>query len=207
MTQTNVFQFQSQQKKPAQRPVPSHDSIIESLRDVGSSVGNTVKNDVVTGIASDAFQSLLGNFPKRPQENPESPFPYPFPKKERPRMVAPRPEILSPDRIHADQAKTAQQINEVRQELLALAKAVGSLNNEIQNTISEMPVNPGIYHENFFERLKSVLKSLRQSVQDSRSWLQVSSGRKKQKQFWGLYKKHGTQFGLSSERTVATQTG
>jgi hypothetical protein len=211
MSQQNVFQFQPQQKKSASRPLPQHTSVIESLRDVGSQVGNTVKNDVVGGVASSAFQSLLGNFPKpMPPEggNPENPFPFPLKRPERhPMSATPRPEILSPDRIQAEQAKTQQQIEDVRRELLGLVKAVGNLNIEVEKAIAEVPVNPGVYHQNFFERLKSVIKMIRQSVEDSRTWASLSTGRKKQKHYWGLYKKHGTQFGLSSERTVSTQTG
>lgn len=209
MSQQNVFQFQPQAKKPQARPIQPHSSIIETMRDVGSQVSQSVKNDLVGGVASTALNSIVGNFP-RPVggENPENPFPFPMKRMERrPLPPRPRPEILSPERIQAEQAKTAQQINEVRQELMALAKAVGNLSKEIEQAVTDMPVNPGIYHQNFFERLKSVLKSIRQSVEDSRTWLSLSTGRKKQKQYWGLYKKHGTQFGLSSERNVSTQTG
>jgi hypothetical protein len=71
----------------------------------------------------------------------------------------------------------------------------------------ETPVDPGIYHVTFLERLRSFIQLLREQVDDSRTWLTVSSKRQKKMAFWGLYKKHGTQFGLSSERTVSTQAG
>ncbi|MEK7119300.1 MAG: DUF5660 family protein, partial [Patescibacteria group bacterium] len=69
------------------------------------------------------------------------------------------------------------------------------------------PVAPGVYHLNFFERLKSMLKILREQIEDSSSWLSLQNNRKKKKRYWGMYKKHGTSFGLSHERNLATQAG
>jgi hypothetical protein len=84
---------------------------------------------------------------------------------------------------------------------------MGQLNTEVKKAITDVPVDAGVYHINFFERLRSMSVLLRQSVDDSRSWLSLSTSRKKQKGYWGKYKKHGTQFGLSADRTPATQTG
>jgi len=57
------------------------------------------------------------------------------------------------------------------------------------------------------ERISSILKLLREQVDDSRTWLSLHTNRKQKRGFWGMYKKHGTQFGLSNERTLATQAG
>jgi len=53
-----------------------------------------------------------------------------------------------------------------------------------------------------------IVKNLRQKVEEGRTWLAAFSQRKIKKMgYWKMYKKHGTTFGLSHERTVATQTG
>ena len=106
-----------------------------------------------------------------------------------------------------DQQQLAQQINSIRSELKAIASSIQSLNKDLGNAIAEVPVDPGVYHVNFFERLRSVLKVLREQIDDSRSWLTMHSSRKKKMGYWGMYKKHGTNFGLSNERSLATSAG
>jgi len=205
---TNVFQSNTSQQK--KRPTPNHDSILEAFRDLGGGVKNTIANDVVGKTASDALSSLFGQMPKPQSEyRPKNPFersPFPGFKKETPAPIH-RPEILSPARISEEQQRVKQQLESIRAELGMLAKSMGKLNTEIEKAIMETPVDPGVYHVNFLERLKSLLQMIRKRVDSSNEWLQLSGNRKKQKGYWGKYKKHGTQFGLSADRTPATQTG
>lgn len=70
-----------------------------------------------------------------------------------------------------------------------------------------MPVKPGKYHLTFFEWFLSVVKNARRRLEEGANWLNLFASKKKQKQYWSMYKKHGTTFGLSGERTTATQTG
>ena len=118
-----------------------------------------------------------------------------------------RPEINRQPLIEREQLHVREQLAAIRAELKALSETIKNFNQDVQKAINEIPARPGIYHLNFMERLRSVLKILREQIEDSRTWLSLSTGRKKKKQYWGLYKKHGTQFGLSSERTLATQAG
>lgn len=199
----NIFQSPA---KPQKRPMPNHDSILEAFRDLGSDVKSTVKRDVIGKTANNAFQSLFGQMPK-PGERRPNPFERPpFGRKETPQPIH-RPEILSPQKISEEQARTKQQLEAVRAELVMLAKSVGKLNQEIEKAVMEVPVDPGVYHVNFLERLKLVIQLIRKRVDESNEWLQLSSSHKKQKGYWGKYKKHGTKFGLSADRTPATQTG
>lgn len=197
------FVQQQQPKKPVRTPV--NDSILESLRSIGGGVGKTVVKDVAGQAASDALRSLFGQLPKQGEFNPNQANDYARERQPMPQMR--RPEFAARPHIHTEEVGIKQKIEAVRTELAALAQSVKNLHSEISNTVAETPVNPGIYHVNFFERLKGILKILRQQIEDSRSWLLLSTGRKKKMGYWGKYKKHGTQFGLSSERTVATQAG
>lgn len=205
----NTSPFQS--VKPTKKPTTyTNDSILEALRDLSGGVGKTVTRDVAGKVASDALSSLLGG-DMRPNQPVDFPDRMPMPKRPerfyppfmRPevRSVAPRPVIKE------DQQKLAQQIESVRQELKAIAASIQSLNAEIGKAVAEVPVNPGVYHANFFERLKSILKILREQIDDSRSWLTMHTSRKKKMGYWGMYKKHGTTFGLSNERSLATSAG
>lgn len=199
------------QPPPPKKPVKTqvNDSILESLRSLGSGVGKTVTKDVVGKGASDALKSLFGTFPQPTQGEFRPNQPLDFSRERYSPYPLRRPEaaVARPQPVKLEETGIKEKIEAVRMELKALAQSVKQLHSKVTNTISETPVDPGIYHLNFFERLKGILKILRQQVDDSRSWLALWTTRKKKMGYWGKYKKHGTQFGLSSERTVATQAG
>jgi hypothetical protein len=73
--------------------------------------------------------------------------------------------------------------------------------------MEETPVDAGTYHLNFFEWVFSVVQKARERVEESQTWLALFKSKKGQKNYWSMFKKHGTTFGLSNERVVATQTG
>jgi len=194
--------FQIPKKKPTYY---KSDNIIEALRSIGSSIGQTVTKDVLGQIPKDALKSVTDqyfgeqNIPPNYQEH----------KKENdiPQQSI-RPEFQhARNPIRLEEAGIKQKIESVRLELVNLAKAIKSLNQEIDKAVMDIPENPGIYHLNFLERLRAVIIALKQNVEDSRSWLAMQNNRKKKKGYWGMYKKHGTTFGLSQERTLATQAG
>ena len=198
--------FQTNQPKKPQTH-QGNDSILESLRSLGSGVGKTVAKDVTGKIASDALSSLFGAPMKKQGElKPNAPVDMrpersPFPGFRRPE-IHPRAPYVAREEPHLK-----EQIEAIRMELKAIAGSVKSLNSEMQRTIMEAPVDPGIYHKNFFERLRSILHLLREQIDDSRTWMSLYNGRKQKKGYWNSYKKHGTSFGLSNERTMATQAG
>ncbi|OGG30239.1 hypothetical protein A2973_01055 [Candidatus Gottesmanbacteria bacterium RIFCSPLOWO2_01_FULL_49_10] len=100
-----------------------------------------------------------------------------------------------------------QKLEAVRLELRSLSTTIKKFHQEVIQAVEEIPVHPGIYHLNFLDRLQGIIRILRQQVEDGSNWLSLWTGRKQKKQYWGMYKKHGTKFGLSSERTLATQAG
>lgn len=211
----NSNPFQS--AKPAKKPAAfTNDSILEALRDLSGGVGKTVTKDVAGKVATDALTSILGAPAQQQGElKPNTPIQIPDqqrapearPERFYPPFMRPEARPVARPVIKEDQQKLAQQIEAVRQELKAIAASIQSLNAEIGKAVQEVPVNPGIYHANFFDRLKSVLKVLREQIDDSRSWLTMHTSRKKKIGYWGMYKKHGTTFGLSNERSIATSAG
>lgn len=101
-------------------------------------------------------------------------------------------------------------IEQLRMEIRKLASETKELkaNVEIAKiTVQDIPEKPGKYHLNFFEWLLTVVRDARMKVEDSGAWLSAMTGKKSKKDYWGMFKKHGTSFGLSGERVVATQTG
>lgn len=114
--------------------------------------------------------------------------------------------------IHQEEMALKQEIEiirtEIRKEVNRLDDATKNLEKETARiTVEEVPSNPGIYHRNFFEWILGLLKNIRQKVEDAGSWLSLTYSRRNQKKYWNRFKKHGTSFGLSGERVVATQTG
>jgi hypothetical protein len=70
------------------------------------------------------------------------------------------------------------------------------------------PKEVGKYHQNFFEWVLIQIQQARVRVEDSSSWLgAVNKKGQGQKGYGGMFKKHGTNFGMSNQRSVATQTG
>lgn len=190
-----------------QQPKYQNDSILESLRSLGSGVGKSIAKDVAGSVATDALSSLFGAPVKKQGEiSPNKPLNFqkeraPFPGFRRPEMQPRAPFVKK------DEPQLKQQIEAVQAELKALAASIKNLSADIQKTVTEVPIDPGIYHKNFYERIRSVLRLMREQIDDSRTWLNLSSARSNKKSYWGKYKKHGTSFGLSNERTLATQSG
>lgn len=200
--------MQTQGKK---KPVAfKSDSFLEVLNSVPSSVGSTTVSEMGK-IGADIVTSLLGGTPMSGELKPNQTIELGgAPKPERtpePVIHAPRMETVHRPNTSELDRETRTQIDAIRKELQALAKSLKGLHQEIQTAINEEPVDPGIYHVNFYEQIRSFLSVLRQQIEDSRSWLSTFNRRKKKMGYWGMYKKHGTSFGLSNERTLATSAG
>lgn len=100
-------------------------------------------------------------------------------------------------------------IQEIVVELKNLVKSSKELEIQFKDvaTIERVPKNAGVYHANFFEWILSSIKAARIKVENASSWMSHIKGKKNKRDYWSSFKKHGTSFGLSSERVVATQVG
>lgn len=181
-------------KKPL---VQTNDNILESLRGIGGNVTKSVARDVVGGVSADIIASLFGGLPPKGEVHESQPQP----------IAAPQKEFVRPQPVRTEDIATRQELEAIRQELKALAGSVKQFNREVEKAIEPPIVDPGVYHVNFFTRLRTIIKLLREHIEDGNSWLSVFNSRKKKMGYWGMLKKHGTTFGLSSERAIATQAG
>lgn len=121
-----------------------------------------------------------------------------------------RSEVLHGEKktIRENSAELEVKIQEIVIELKRLASTSAVLEAEFKEVTVEQRISkPGKYHLSFFEWVLSVVKAARMRVEDSGAWLATFKSKKKQRQYWNMFKKHGTTFGLSNERVVATQTG
>jgi hypothetical protein len=198
--------MQSQQKKKS--ITYTNDNILEQLRSVSSDVPVTAI-DTATKIGTDVLTSLFGGAPQMGELRPNEAIQLGEAHTEAtPEVHAPRVEVhVAQPNVSELDMQTKQQIEAIRVELKAIAQSLKGLHQEVLTAVETAPVDPGIYHLNFFEQLRSFLKLLRVQIEDSRSWLSTSNSRKKKLGYWGMYKKHGTTFGLSNERSLATSAG
>lgn len=106
------------------------------------------------------------------------------------------------------EASIQRKVEEIRIEiksLIATSKQLEATFKTVQ--IEQKIVKAGKYHETLFDFIKTLLRSARVRMEEGLSWTSTTKNKKQQKQYWSQFKKHGTSFGLSNERTVATQTG
>lgn len=108
----------------------------------------------------------------------------------------------------AKEQETKNKVDQLIAEVRKMASAVKELEDQVQTTAFIAPVNPGVYHETFFEKLISFVKSMTKNIKNSSVWLGTSNSKaKKNPYYWQQVKKSGTKFMLSSERYMATQAG
>ena len=194
---------QNQKKKPQ---IYRNDNVLESLRGVGSSVGKTIVKDVIAQSGADMLRSILGGTPQSGELKQNQTIEFAKTPEVQP-SVQPRKIESRQTRPSSDEQEVKKKIEAIRGELKALSQSIRSLRQEISKTIMEVPVDPGIYHLNFFDHLRSYLTTMKQEIDDSRTWLMAFNTCKAKKGYWGQFKKHGTSFGMSSERSIATSAG
>ena len=118
--------------------------------------------------------------------------------------------INNADRI--SETRTEQQISQavaqIRMEIKKLMQTSKLVERTVKDATAEKaPVKPGKYHLSFFEFVLGVIRDATRKLEDTVHFGAVFTSKKQQSKYWNSYKKHGTQFGLSGERTTATQTG
>jgi hypothetical protein len=183
-----------------------NDNVLEALGSVPTSVGTTTAAEF-SKIGADIVNSLIGGVPRSGDLQPNQAIEF----GEKPAEQAPvqpiRTETMHRPNVDIIEMETKKQLDAIRAELKSLIVSLKNLHNEVTTAVSQEVVHPGVYHLNFYEQLRTFIHVLRQQVEDSRSWLASFNTRKKKMGYWGMFKKHGTTFGLSSERALATSAG
>lgn len=111
---------------------------------------------------------------------------------------------------YRERKKVKEEIRKVREELYLAIKEMEKLGvqvREVQRAVYEEVVDPGVYHLGFFEKLKTILKVLRQNIHDSKNWLEMVFAKKRRRKYWNQAKTGGSMFTMSHERRMATQAG
>lgn len=198
---------QSKKKKPVLT-----DNFLEKLRELGSGVGDSVIEDVIEGIPSTAVDQITGRKRSGTLKPNETLSLEEAQEQEQSRRRLSREffRVRQEERLvfKQEEQKTRLQIKAIQEELKKLVESTKDLVKEVEVASKLEPVEPGVYHLNFFERLKQAIIIFRKKIEDSASWLSLFNQRaKKRGYYWTQFKKSGTKFLLSQERYMATQAG
>ncbi len=218
MAFNNVWNNYYQNKKKTPK-VYSNQNPIEAAKSIGSDVVQKVNTELVGGTVSSAFEQI-GIIPKQGSLGINGEIDL----TQFQSSTIGETKInttIHPGIVHAENIITQEQIfvqkenqqakceiNQILKELKILAESMKNFEHEVSKVaIETSPQNMGVYHKNFFEWLITMIRDLRKQVSESTTWLSVFKSKKKKRGYWNMFKKHGTQFGLSDERVIATSTG
>jgi len=198
--------------------IGAFDDLIEAKRNITQGISDSLANDLAKGSVNDLLkqigaEDLVHTQASGDMEEGEE-IDLKGKKKEQPQHVEPAYNYAERI-IHGEkriQAENAQEIKvKIEEVMIELRKIVDS-SKELQVefravTIEKVPAKPGKYHLNFVEWLLQNVMQIRLRIEDSSAWLAMFKSKKDKRQYWNMFKKHGTTFGLSNERGVATQVG
>jgi len=223
MTNDPFKNFKPLNARPAAKSASKknvNNSFTESMRDMGGSVMKSLTNDVVKGTAQSIFDQLLGSARtgQAPDMNQGNPTDLSAFIAEREQQAA--EQARSQERSfhvhkaqenqllysHADES-LRKEIDGVRQELQMLVASMGKVEQQIEQAMLDNIVDGGLYHLNYFQKLKTWIRFMRKSLEDGGAWLQMSSSRKSKGYFWTQEAKSGNKYSQSSERNVQMGAG
>ena len=204
---------------------------LETLRSVSSSVSKAASEELKKD-AWNSWEMLLGvgSFGKAEGEmregeevDPAAKLKAEEKKKEEQELAEKKAKLknietginYTAEVIHAERRITQETTREIKmtvQEIIIELGKIKSTSKEIEREIKDvdtlnLPENPGKYHVSFFEWVLAVVRTARMKIEDSKMWMNQMSSKSAKKAHWTQDKRKGTQFGLSGERIVATQTG
>ena len=199
---------------------------IESLRDVAGGVGKSLSSDLLKDGISDLWEQLLtGSSEKQKSssgdlsEGQEIDFSQKKQEEKKPEQKK-QADVIAPydyrnEVLHAEKRKENEtnriiemQVREIIVELRKLASSSGEMEAAFKDVVVDQRITkPGRYHVSFFSFVLTLVRSARVKIESSGSWLSAMKSKKGQREYWTMFKKHGTSFGMSNERSVATQVG
>jgi hypothetical protein len=194
-------------------------NVIESLKDLGGDFG-AQGTDLLKSTSEDFFKELVG-VKTAPQtksgeikagESVEMNDVISGKEKENKRL---RAQISLERNLASEESRLSQEkMNELRVQLQSitfeigkLAASTGNLATQAEIAMIEVPVNPGVYHIIFFEKVLEFLQSFRKKIDQAVTWLESTNKRAQKKNYWSMYKKKGSSFLLSPDHYLQRSAG
>ncbi|KKS98362.1 MAG: hypothetical protein UV73_C0002G0076 [Candidatus Gottesmanbacteria bacterium GW2011_GWA2_43_14] len=191
-------------KKSNQKINPWGDDNHEKLTQSPKSAVKKQLGDLIS--PSKMLDQIFGN-------NPSGEY-YPRPSMPENQPSKPsRENLVFSYRNRSEDVKITQEtqaiVNELKKQVTILEKKEKGITQELAKIkVEQLPPKTGIYYLRFLEWLLLEVKRLIVKVDEGKAWLSTFNQKKKKRMgYWKMYKKHGTTFGLSHERSLATQSG
>lgn len=194
---------------------------LEVLKDIGTSTANQMRQEAAK-IPTDFMEQLTGVKPfggksfsgeLEPGESLEINDVYSGKYEELKKLrhqTALERKLLEEERIQVEKKSNQlrMQLTAIREEIIVLAKNTENLAEETQIAAMQAPIEPGVYHVIFFEKLLEFINSFRKKIEEAGVWLHAVNKRASKKNAWGAnYKKHGAKYLLSGEHYVTRSAG
>ena len=194
-------------------------NVIESLKDLGANFGDQ-SADLLNDTSEEFFKELMGV--ARPQvkrsgeinpgESLQMNEVLSGKEKENKKL---RAQITLERNLSADESRLSErkmqelriQLQAITVEIGKLAASTGNLATQAEIAMVEVPVNPGVYHVVFFERVLEFLQSFRKKIDEASVWLGSTNKRAEKKNYWAMYKKKGSSFLLSPDHYLQRSAG
>jgi hypothetical protein len=208
----------SDQKKKNKKPL-KHPNTLETLKDVGGSTLKSFKKDVFQSGSREFVNQLFGRRGEANYSGELSPgqsleMEDVYTGKEAERAKLEKQLALERRLREEEKIRTEKKTNELKLQLHALMKEVASFAKSAQNLDEEVkiasmqaPVNPGVYHIVYFEKLLTFLKGYNKKISQATVWLRESNKRAAKKNYWTRYKKHGGKFLLAADHYLTRSAG
>lgn len=206
------------QKKKAQQLI-TRQNVLESIKDIGA--GSAAQTgDFLKNTSEDFLKELLGLSRKEVKRSGEISVGESLNvgdvlagsedenKKLRAQISLER--RLSEDERRVSQEKSSElrvQLQALMQEVKQISLSTEKLAEVTQVAMISAPVEPGIYHITFFEKILAFLQSFRKKIDLAVVWLESSNKRAEKKNYWSTYKKKGSSFLLSPDHYLQRSAG
>ncbi len=209
---------QTKQQQKTRRQIRNQ-NVLEAVRDIGSSTVDQAKNELLKKSAMEFMNQVMGRMPKKhfsgEIERGKDVVVNDI-KTGKQEQTDKLKKQLGFERQIRQEEKTIleKQNNNLRLELQAItteiskiAHSTPQLARQVEIATIQAPVNPGVYHLVFFERILEFVRSFRKNIESANAWLGAANKRAQKKTFWGQYKKHGGKRLLSSEDYLQRSAG
>ncbi|MGB6838700.1 MAG: DUF5660 family protein, partial [Microgenomates group bacterium] len=206
------------QKQKQQRKI-KHTSVLESLKDVGGSTVKSLKKDLIQETPQEFLNQLFGKRPEKkysgdliPGESLEIKEVFSGKHEE---VLKLKKQLSLEKRLREEEKIRVEkrgnelkiQLQTITEEIAVLAENTQNLAEEVQVATMQAPIEPGVYHLIFFEKLLDFIKSFRKKVEEAKVWLHASNKRAQKKNYWARYKKYGSKFLLAPDHYLSRSAG
>jgi hypothetical protein len=202
----------------AQRLIKNTNAL-EALKDIGASTTRSLKEDLVQKVPENFIEQLFGpkltrNFSGEINPGEALEISEVFTGRHEEKQKLQRQLTLERRLREEESIRIEKRTNELKihlkvlmEEITVLAENTQNLGTETQIAAMQAPVEPGVYHIIFFEKLIEFIKSFAKKIEEAGVWLHASNKRAEKKNYWATYKKHGGKFLLSGEHYLQRSAG